>query len=133
MAAIAKSGTPRPCSDVPQNNKLTLPMAADGLAGDAVYINSSGQFALADGSAAAAAAAFFGLLTTDAPQGQPGTAAFGIRFQYASGATPGSLAYLSTSVAGGLDTVNATVTRPIGRFVDATRLQLFDPADRYAV
>jgi hypothetical protein len=129
MAAIAKSGTPRPCSDVSQHNKLTLIAGEAIAAGDAVYIKSDGKFWLASGASAAAAADFFGLATTDAPVGEACTAAFGCRFYYGSGQTPGALAYLSPTVAGGLDTANATITKPIGRFVDATRLQVFGPFD----
>lgn len=128
MAAIAKSGKPRPCNaSLSPENKLTLIMAAAGVAGDAVYIDSAGKFALCDGSANAAAADFYGLLTTDAPVGEAGTAAHSCRFQFSTGQTPGAKAFMSTSVAGGLDTVNATVTRPIGQFVDANRLEVGPP------
>lgn len=133
MAAIAKVGKPRPCSDVPQSNQFTLPMFVDGAAGDLVYVKADGTFDLASGDAADAASHVFGMLTTDAKAGEPATAVFGVRVAYGAGLTPGSLVYLSPSVLGGIDTANATVTRPVGRALTGGRIQLFDPADRAAV
>lgn len=129
MANLSKVGTPVPCSDIPQSNKLTLP-AGEGIeAGDTLYIKSDGKFWKASGAAVAAAADFYGLATQAASAGDACTAAFGCRFRYGSGLTPGTLIYLSTDTAGGLADANATVTKPVARAVTADRIQVFDPFD----
>ena len=70
------------------------------------------------------ATAVDGFAACDAAVGDPLTLYYGIRFQYGAGLSPGTFVYLDT-VAGGLsDAPTATGTVPIGRVIDATRIDL---------
>jgi predicted RNA-binding protein with TRAM domain len=67
-----------------------------------------------------------GYVPTDVASGDPLTLFYGIRFRYGSSLTPGSYVYLDDTTAGALnDTATALGTKPIGRVVDATRIDLF--------
>lgn len=94
-------------------------------AGDACYIKTSdGKLWRSTGAAANAAAVVDGFAAGDAPVGEPLTIYYNVRFRYGSGLTPGSYVYLDT-VAGGLsDTTTTGGTTPIGRVIDATRIDL---------
>lgn len=93
--------------------------------GDACYIKTSdGKLYRSIGTAVNAAAVVDGIAACDAAIGDPLTLYYGIRFQYGAGLSPGSFVYLDT-VAGGLSDVATTGgTVPIGRVIDATRIDL---------
>lgn len=128
MASIAKSGRPSISTPTPDVEHSCSGLVAGGslAAGDACYINSAdGLVYQSIGTAVAAAAQVDGFVATDAVAGDPITLWYGIRWNYGAGLTPGSFAYLDT-VAGGLSTVATTGgTVPIGRVIDATRIDLF--------
>lgn len=93
--------------------------------GDACYIKSSdGKLYRSNGTAANAAAVVDGYAACDAAIGDPLTLYYGIRFQYGSGLTPGSFAYLDTTAGGLSDAATTGGTAIIGRVIDATRIDL---------
>jgi hypothetical protein len=103
MADIAKSGTPSLATlNPPPANQRTLPAAADIAAGDMVYINSSGQFALCNGTSANAAANWWGMAARAAKSGRPVTAVHGVEFRYGASLTIAARYYLSAATAGAL-------------------------------
>jgi hypothetical protein len=128
MATLTKSGTPSLATlTPPAANQIKAIMAADGAAGDMVYINSSGLFALATGAADTAPAKSVGMLAKAAKSGQPGTALFGVQFRYATGLTPGARYYVSAT-AGALDDAATTGgTVPVALAVDAEIIYVLPP------
>lgn len=67
-----------------------------------------------------------GYAPSDVTSGDPMTLFYGIRFRYGSSLTPGSFVYLDDTTAGALnDTATELGIKPIGRVVDATRIDLF--------
>lgn len=128
MAAIAKSGTPSLAStNPPQNSQIAGLTAGEAIAaGDACYINSSGNIIRSTGAAANAAAKVRGFAAEAADNGRPVTLFHDVTFRYGSGLTPGADVYLSGTTAGALDSVSSTGgTAPIGFVVDATRIRLY--------
>jgi hypothetical protein len=93
--------------------------------GDACYIKTSdGKLWRSIGTAANAAAVVDGFAAGDAAVGDPLTIYYNIRFRYGATLSPGSYVYLDT-VAGGLsDAATTGGTTPIGRVIDATRIDL---------
>jgi hypothetical protein len=129
MAAVAKSGRPSlATTNPPSNCQRTLEAAVDMAAGDAVYIDGNGKFALATGAAANAAAKVWGLLGRDCKAGQFVTAYHSVEFHYGAGLTPAAPYYLSGTVAGGLDTAASTGgTVPIARATNSTLIWVGAP------
>jgi hypothetical protein len=67
-----------------------------------------------------------GYVPTDVVSGDPLTLFYGVRFRYGSSLTAGSYVYLDDTTPGALnDTATELGTKPIGRVVDATRIDLF--------
>jgi hypothetical protein len=129
MADVAKSGTPSLATlTPPAANQIKAIMAADGAAGDMVYLDSNGKFALATGAADTAPSRSVGMLTKAAKSGQPGTAYFGVQFNYGSGLTPGARYYVSGATAGALaDAASTGGTVPVAIAVDATIVYVLPP------
>ena len=94
-------------------------------AGDACYIKTAdGKLWRSIGTAANAAAVVDGFAASDAAVGDPLSVYYNIRFRYGASLQPGTYVYLDT-VAGGLsDTATTGGTVPIGRVIDATRIDL---------
>lgn len=128
MAAVAKSGTPSPCSQTPgREHMITGLVAGEAIAaGDACYIKAAdGKVWLSTGAAANAAAKVRGYAATAASAGEAVSLYFGMNFYYGSGLTPGADLYLSAATAGALaDAATTGGTAPIGFVVDATRVHL---------
>jgi hypothetical protein len=131
MAAIAKSGTPSLSTIIstPDNTHIVasgIKAAVAIAAGDACNITTSGQAALAIGTAVNAAAKVRGYAAMAAAAGEAVTLLTDVEFRYGAGLIPGIDVFLSGTTAGGLDTVASTGgTAPIGFVVDATRIRLF--------
>jgi len=67
-----------------------------------------------------------GFAACDVSSGDPMTLFYGIRFRYGSSLTPGSYVYLDDTTPGALnDSPTELGTKPIGRVIDATRIDLF--------
>ncbi len=128
MADLAKSGTPSLCTlNPPPTCQLTLEAATDMVAGDMVYIASTGKFTLTDGTSANAAAPAWGMINRSCKAGQPVTAYHSVEFRYGSGLTPGARYYVDT-VAGGLDTAATTGgTVPVAIATSATNIYVLAP------
>jgi len=128
MAAIAKSGTPSITTAAPPTNcSLSGLFAGEAIAaGDACYIKASdGKIWRSNGTAADAAAVVDGFAPEAAAAGDSLSLYWNVRFAYGAALSPGSFAYLATT-AGALDTAATTGgTVPIGRVIDATRIDLF--------
>jgi hypothetical protein len=135
LAAVAKSGTPSLSTilGTPDNSHVVasgIKAAVAIAAGDACYINSSGQAALSTGAAANAAAKVRGFAAMAAAAGEAVTLLTNVEFRYGAGLTPGADLYLSGATAGALaDAASTGGTAPIGFVVDATRVRLW--ASRY--
>jgi hypothetical protein len=128
LAAIAKSGTPSIATPAPDvEHSVSGLYAGEAIAaGDACYIKSSdGKVYRSTGAAANAAAVVDGFAPGDCPAGEPITLYYGIRFRYGASLTPGSFAYLDTTAGGLSDAATTGGTVPIGRVIDATRIDLF--------
>ena len=120
VAASLSSTTPTP------ENKLSGCLAGATIAdGDALYLNADGKLYPASGAALNANARVVGFAPKGASAGEPVSAYRNCRFNYGTGMTPGSLVYLSATVAGGLSTTATTggVT-PLGFVMnDGKRIQ----------
>lgn len=128
MASIAKSGRPSISTPVPdvEHSCSGLYAGETIAAGDACYIKSSdGNVYRSIGTAVAAAAQVDGFVASDAVAGDPVTLWYGIRWNYGAALTPGSFAYLDTTAGGLSDAATTGGTVPIGRVIDATRIDLF--------
>lgn len=130
MAEITK-GTASLCTPLPGATDRLPPLLVgeDIAAGDACYIKTSdGKIWRSTGAAATAPAVVDGFAPTAAlvAQRQPLSLYTDCNFNYGTGLTKGSFAYLSGTVAGGLATTASTGgTVPVGRVIDATRIRLF--------
>lgn len=128
MAAIAKSGTPSITTAAPPTNcSLSGLFAGEAIAaGDACYIKTAdGLIWRSNGTAANAAAVVDGFAPEAAVAGDALSLYWNVRFAYGASLSPGSFAYLATT-SGALDTAATTGgTVPIGRVIDATRIDLF--------
>jgi len=129
LTAIAKSGTPSISTPAPDvEHSVSGLYAGEALsAGDACYIKTSdGKVYKSTGAAANAAAVVDGFVPSDTPIGEACSLYYGVRWRYGAALSPGSFAYLSGTTSGGLDTATSTGgTVPIGRVIDATRIDLF--------
>ena len=127
MAAVAKSGTPSPCSPLPSwEHRISGLLAGEAIAaGDACYIKSDGKIWKATGAAANAAAKVNGFAAAAAAVGEAVSLYTNCRFHYGASLTPGTVYYLSGTAAGGLDTAASTGgTTPIAQAIDDTRIQV---------
>jgi hypothetical protein len=128
LAAVSKSGTPSITTAAPPTNcSLSGLFTGEAIAaGDACYIKTSdGKIYKSDGTAANAAAVVDGFAPEAAASGDALTLYWNVRFAYGASLSPGSFVYLATT-AGALDTAATTGgTVPVGRVVDATRIDLF--------
>ena len=129
MAAnIAKSGTPSLATlTPPAANQIKALAAADLAAGDLVYLNSSGNLALADGTAADAKALAVGMVGKAAKSGQPATAFFGVQFRYGSGLTPGARYYASATPGAIYDVATTGGTVAVAFAVDTECIYVLPP------
>lgn len=128
MAVVSKSGTPSLATLTPPNNtQFKAIAAADLAAGDMVYINSSGKFAKADGTADDALAKAVGMIGIAAKSGQAATALHSVVFRYGSGLTPGARYYVATT-AGALDSGATTGgTVPVAIAIDTENIFVLPP------
>lgn len=128
MAAVAKSGTPSPCTVIfcPGHQVGSGLIAGEAIAaGDACYIKSDGLVWRATGAAANAAALVDGFAAMKANSGEAITLLDKVDFHYGAALTPGARYYLSGATAGGLDTVASTGgTVAIAKAIDATRIRV---------
>lgn len=124
MAAIAKVGTPSISSDnPPQSDLVGGANCGEAIgAGDILSLHSDGQlYRATPGTTRVGPAA------KAADSGMEVTYTRGLRFNYGSGMTPGTLVYLSGSVPGGLDTVPQSGDVPIGHVCeDGNRIQFYE-------
>ncbi len=127
MATVAKSGQVTLSTAAPDaEHSVSGLFAGEALtAGDACYIKTSdGKVWRSTGTAANAAAVVDGYAPGDCPVGEAISLYYGVRFRYGAALSPGSFVYLSAS-AGLLDDAATTGgTAPIGRVIDATRIDL---------
>jgi hypothetical protein len=130
MAAVTKGSNVSLCTPLPNDSNKIGPLLVgeDIAAGDACYIKTSdGKIYRSVGSAAAAAAECDGFAPVAALVAQRQTLSLfhDVNMNYAaSGLSPGTYLWLSTTVAGGLDTAsNVNQTKPFARVIDATRIR----------
>jgi hypothetical protein len=127
MADVTKAWKGLATLNPAPNFQLTRVAAAAIAAGDMVYINSSGQFALADGDADNAAAEWWGIALGAADSGQPVTAAWGVEVRYATGMTPGANLYVSTNAGLLSDAATTGGTIPCAKVTAADLIYILPP------
>lgn len=108
------------------------PLTLQNGAGTAIATNltltapptTNGAGPLTSNTTLTGAAVVDGYAASSCPVGEPVTLYYGIRFRYGASLSPGTFVYLDT-VAGGLSDAPTTGgANPIGRVIDATRIDL---------
>lgn len=130
MAAVAKSGTPSPCTVIfcPGHQVGSGLIAGEAIAaGDACYIKGAdGLVYKSTGAAANEAANVDGFAPMKANSGEAVTLLTDLDFHYGAALTPGVRYFLSGTTAGGLDTVASTGgVIAVARALDATRIRVY--------
>src|SRR5712691_3576138 len=127
MAEIAKVGTPTVVSRlILAHNRIEGSRAGEDVAaGDACYINDSGEVCRATGASAGGAAEVRGFAAAGAACGAAITLVFDVTMSYGEDMPSTDGLYLSAIVPGGLaDCPSPGGNRPVAFRVDATRIHV---------
>ena len=110
----------------PQSATINGLKAGENIAaGDVCRIAAAGTVFRASGAANDANSVAYGFAFTDASNGEAVTLVCEGNWRYATGMTPGTLFYLSGTVAGGLaDAASVGGTVPIAIAIDDTRIRI---------
>lgn len=129
MATLTRAGTPSLATTLhdPAPHQIHGRAATDLVAGDLVYLTSTGTLAKADGTAANALALAVGMVVKASKSGEKAVAYHDVEVNYGSGLTI-SARYYASATAGSLDdAVTTGGTVPVAFATSATLIYVLPP------